>query len=522
MASPTARKFRFVKKFAIVVVVIALLLVCLEGAFRWAIFGESDLAKRWGYPIRHAYMYADRWNEDDYWYLDQLFRGEPGKLPQHAYDPWLGWRSHELKPDGYDHFARESLNGRRPVLMYGDSFAMCMTDSEQCWEGLMEQSDLSQQHKLVNYGMRGYGLDQINILIRKSLPLWKDLDPIVIVGIYLEDDLDRAWLKFRGWPKPYFRLEDQQLKLQTGKLEYFDENWLANYEPDITSYLARFAMFHPAFPSGLRDRLLGKENLKTDIQNLSIAILDSMSSYLKQQGVPHFFVLFHGEKEIGELKPKTWHEPACVDSFTRLRTEWVSSRRAIQQDMLATGRTPNEYFGHQGNLVGHYSPLGQRVVFRALADGLAGKFEREYMGCGCQPDGYYALPDPAQAKFLFASNVTCQRFGFQHGIGVQLAAGTSKLVWGLDGRCTTFHAKLVLPGAQPTEGTVAPAADNRSVKVLVKNADKLLHEQTVTAGATPVPLEVRVGRGPRFQIEIQIPDGAKYDGRLILGDVEFR
>ncbi|MCK6445740.1 MAG: hypothetical protein L6Q99_05050 [Planctomycetes bacterium] len=520
MSSPPARKRGVVKKLAIVAVVLVVLIACLEGAFRWVIFSESDFARRWGYSIRRASMYADRWNEDDYWYLDQLFRGEPGLLPRPSFDPWLGWRSHELKPNGYDHFARETLDGRRPILMYGDSFAMCMTESEQCWEGLMEQSDLGKQYKLVNYGMRGYGIDQINILMRKSLPLWKDLNPIVIVGIYLEDDLDRAWLKFRGWPKPYFRLQDNQLKLQTGKLEYFDENALAAYETDISSYLGRFVMFHPAFPSKLRDRLLGKQNLKTDIQNLSIAILDSMSGYLKQQELQYFFVLFHGEKEVGELKPKTWHEPACIDSFTRLGSDWVSSRRVIQRDWLDTGRSLDDYFGHQGYLIGHYSPLGQRVVFRAITDGLAGKFEREYMRCGCQPDGFYALPDQAQSQFLFASSAPCQRFGFDHAVGVKLAAGTVKLVWVLDGRCATFHAKLVLPEAPRAEG--APPSEPRTVKVTVKNGNNVLQEMTVVGGAEPVPLEVRVGRGPRFEVMVQVPDGTKDDGRLLLGDVEFR
>ena len=100
-----------------------------------------------------------------------------------------------------------ALDGRRPVLLFGDSYTRCMTDEANCFEGWMERSSMGATHRVFNYGVRGYGIDQIALLAGFALEHWRGRKPIVAIGIFVDDDIDRAWLDHRGWPKPRFELD---------------------------------------------------------------------------------------------------------------------------------------------------------------------------------------------------------------------------------------------------------------------------------------------------------------------------
>ena len=94
------------------------------------------------------------------------------------------------------------------MLLFGDSFCECATPPEECWQGLLERSPLGPRFALVNYGTGGYGLDQVLLLARRVLDRWRGRDPLVVVGILVDDDLDRDALALRNFPKPRFRLAD--------------------------------------------------------------------------------------------------------------------------------------------------------------------------------------------------------------------------------------------------------------------------------------------------------------------------
>ena len=131
-------------------------------------------------------------------------------------DPVLGWRPRpwHYHKDGYttiahgirQNFAEKTLR-TGAVLAVGDSFT-------EGWEVKDSESWPAQLEKrigmpVVNAGVGAYGTDQIILRAEEMLPLVKP--KILIVG-FLEEDIFRAGHSVFGAPKPYFTLEQGELK----------------------------------------------------------------------------------------------------------------------------------------------------------------------------------------------------------------------------------------------------------------------------------------------------------------------
>jgi len=188
------------------VLIVFLTLGGAEFAFRALLFSEAPFVK----PLQKAGLYADCTSSDDYWKLLYLFPGhdEPsgaryqrGSKVSH-YDSQLGWVNSLISPETYRHTDAADLGSRTPILLYGDSFAQCRTRPDECFQGLVNgDPQLNSTHRLLNYGVWGYGLDQIYLLYRKTIDLYED--PIVGISS-LPEDMDRAVLTVRDAPKPHF------------------------------------------------------------------------------------------------------------------------------------------------------------------------------------------------------------------------------------------------------------------------------------------------------------------------------
>ncbi len=97
-----------------------------EIAFRSLLF--SNLAI--GSSLRKPELYSDFWYSDDYWKL--LYRWQKhlptwdwvrkGYHPKQNPHPLLGWTA-DFSRQNFFHNKAAELKGRRPVLLYGDSFA---------------------------------------------------------------------------------------------------------------------------------------------------------------------------------------------------------------------------------------------------------------------------------------------------------------------------------------------------------------------------------------------------------------
>ena len=183
-----------------------------EATLRTLVYTDLELGRQ----LRVPQYYADRWSDPFYFQLAQRWTHEPGELPEQVADPRLGWVNEGMNKDGFADPFEKNLLGRRPVLLFGDSFIRCMTDQQNCFEGWMSRSPYVKTHAIFNYGVRAYGLDQIAMLARLALEHWRDRNALVAIGIFMEDDLDRAFLDYRGWPKPRFSLDEQGQLIEPG------------------------------------------------------------------------------------------------------------------------------------------------------------------------------------------------------------------------------------------------------------------------------------------------------------------
>lgn len=347
--------------------------VLFEGAIRFLALSDSTIARRWGAGLRSPGNFSNRWS-DDYWMLKYRF-ADPETRLEPIYDPLLGWRSAAIEPGTYRHADESTLAGRRPVLLYGDSFALCVTKAEECWQGLVERSELGEDHVLLNHGVGGYGLDQIYLLFQHSIDHYTELDPIVVVAVLVDDDLDRSRLRFRSWPKPHLSVTPEGTLVPDGPvvrdpLEYLREN-----ATGIRSYGLRYLVYGThVLPRNESEWLMGRGSRVAETEELNRRILDAFAGEFAARQLDAFVLLFHGRHY---LRIHDWREAFLVAELQRLGIPYVSSKPRLLEDRRTTGRGDDAYFFAEGRGREHYTPLGNEIVFGALSAGLAGEFDGE-------------------------------------------------------------------------------------------------------------------------------------------------
>jgi hypothetical protein len=343
-------------RFAIVFFVSA---STLEIGFRCCIHDAGSLAGGWS---------------QEYWTLRYRFSDPKYRDLRPPFDSTLSWVSPIVEPETYRHRHVEQLAGRRPVLLFGDSFAFCLTGPAHCWQGLMERSELASEYGLLNYGTGGYGLGQIYLSFLKAIDLYEGMNPIVIFSLFVDDDMDRANLAFREYSLPRIEvLEDGSLTVAALPIEDNGEA-VAQLPVPFWSYAWRylvFAQLHWRFPGTFDDQ----EETYEETRELARHVFVALKSELEGRGLEHFVVLFHGKSYL-EKDVDDWREPFVVRELNRIDLPYVSSKLWLREDAAKTGRGRDDYYipsGSRGQ--GHYSPLGNEIVFGAIRSGLAKEFD---------------------------------------------------------------------------------------------------------------------------------------------------
>ena len=176
---------------------------------------------------------------DEYWIYHHLFASDrrwtvaaggavaSGESPVEFYRKWPT----SLAPDAEQGYARKpgvktpchettnlatrgtrdyAMEGRRIVFL-GDSFvesAACSNDT------LTTKVEKLTGIDTLNYGVGGYGVDQVFLTFRRVLPGCDRKDCLFLIGL-IRDDFDRLLLRVRTSPKPYFTISDDRLVLHT-------------------------------------------------------------------------------------------------------------------------------------------------------------------------------------------------------------------------------------------------------------------------------------------------------------------
>ncbi len=372
--APSSRAGKLLRAGLSTLLGLAIALVGLELGLRFLLFSKSSFARRLGAPWRKAEWYAQQ-NEDAYWKLVYLFTDRERWLGAHRPDPVCGWTG-RIDPKTYLPAKPVDVRGRRPVLLYGDSFANCATPDGECFEDLLERSDLADRYCLVNYGVGGYGVDQELILLRQSIDLWKDKNPIVVLSFLVDDDFQRNLLSFRSSPKPRFQLEDGRLVTVPVDALDVDES-IARHPVGIPSYLWRFAVLRDGLlPEKLARRVRVSMERRQDTIALGERILEEMNAELEARGLQHFFLVFHGWAGLQPRPVTQWLEDFARETLARIGARTIETRPFLLAAADGSNAlAQNRLIGGTPQTSNHYNELGNIVAFEALRQGIEGRFD---------------------------------------------------------------------------------------------------------------------------------------------------
>lgn len=334
------------------VVSLTLCLGVAEIVLRTLLFGNASIGAR----LRHAGLYADPFSDDNYWILQYVFKqkGEPPKNPH----PLLGW-AYGFDRQSYRHDNTSETAGRRPVLMYGDSFTRCAQGVECFQDILNSDTEFATDHFLMNYGVGGYGLGQIYLLLKNSLD--QHTDPFVVIG-FMTFDLDRSFLSVRTGQKPRFEVERDRLHLTNTPIEANPADWFAAHPPTVGSYVAAMVTRQAGklFPVIKR-----KADIETQKMEVNRLILDAIEAEVQSRGLDRVYVVFHANWEgVSTLDASTdWRDPFLIEYFKSRGIPYIWSRELVQQD-----RDPNcdTWDGYIGTDHGHPTRLYNELVSQEI------------------------------------------------------------------------------------------------------------------------------------------------------------
>lgn len=357
---------------------VALISLCLawgagELGVRWLLFGEGSIPETLGATLRDPNRFGDPLTDDDFWKLQRSFQSVQERDQFERGHPDLGWLPASVQPKSLAHKAERSLAGRRPVLMYGDSFSKCVVPAEDCWETLLDESPFAEELCMLNFGSCAFGLDQIVLLLERSVDRYLPLEPVVVIGILVDEDLDRCALSFRGHPKPRATEGSEGFSWEFPGDVNSDE-WMEAHPPEISSYLGRLFRTSELFP-----RAWGEEEKAREIalkQRRATWLLQRVRDVLRERELEHFVVLFHSERLAMGREGRSWREAFLLRTLEEMEIPFVSSRGALFQDHVETGRGTNDYYITEGAFSGHLTAAGNEAVFPAIVEGLSKRYHR--------------------------------------------------------------------------------------------------------------------------------------------------
>lgn len=335
------------QNFLLVIFSTALGLVLAELIFRLLLFSSFDFMKPLQKPgnySNHLKHSPEDFYNDDYFKLNYLFN--------HSYelyhpDSLLGWWSY-FSANSRIHLEEDSVKDKRPLLLYGDSFARCI-DSTLCFEDYLHRdTGFYAKHYLLNYGAGGYGLDQIYLLFRETAHRYTK--PFVIFS-FLTTDLDRSLLSVRDAPKPHFKLVDEKLELENVPILQNSETFFDENPPEINSYLWNY--FKSSGFIEFEQDSLELQNHIEEIKALNKAILLAAFQELKTFGEDYLLLIFQPEFHEDESWRMKFIRELCLEhqvpflSYTDLRNaDLIDKKYQIERYMIMGDGHPNSYANH--------------------------------------------------------------------------------------------------------------------------------------------------------------------------------
>lgn len=312
--------------------------------------------------FRNPHLYASWIDDEDLWKLRYQWQQSPERIEAGDFvrDPLLGWAPAKSAENPLGILANEPYTPdftAKTVLFYGDSYVYGM-DPTPIKQRVPQQLDrLLPDYPVYNYGVVGYGLDQIYLRFRQTHADFEN--PFIIVGMYTLD-IDRSFLKVREVPKPYFEVENDRLVLKGIPVADSMAVWLEQHPLNIHSYFWAFIVrTYRLLASGFQPTEMpyNQEAKKA----LGTRLIQSIVDEAKANDLPLLFVIFYREEEFGF---EGWRELLLKELFTRLKVPYVDTKAVFLQQAAERSLKIGDFYDPRHD---HLNELGSQVVAEAIA-----------------------------------------------------------------------------------------------------------------------------------------------------------
>lgn len=329
-----------VAKYVVPFILVTASLIFCELGLRGLLFFDIP----WARPLKNPHLYATMSSSDDWWFLRERFSyfRLPAPLEPH---PLLGWKG-RFDPKTLLHDDAVNVGGKHVVLLYGDSFAACA--EEPCFEDILNSDpNFSQKCILLNYGVGGYGQDQIHLLMAKTASMYSVNGKPTIILSLLDDDIDRNLLTFRGARKPYFEIAEKGLALKGVPIGSPEVD--AQHPPKIGiySYLYRFFVYGAPLPTSLAQLLQGEEERRHRIVRLATALVKESAAFMRENSSRNLGVIFSSALSGGGKRDEDadWRALLLERLLREERIPYLSVEWDILVPDMATSHRPqSDYF----------------------------------------------------------------------------------------------------------------------------------------------------------------------------------
>ncbi len=258
------------------------------------------------------------------------------------------------------HNDSNSIGNKRPVLLYGNSFAMCVYQAKCFQEILNEDKDFARGHYLLNYGVGGYGVDQIYLLMNETVEKYNR--PFVVFSL-LTTDMDRCMLSVRDAQKPYFVVTDSALNLQGVPITFGSDEYFREHRPKIRSYLFNKFRNSRLYP------FKKDENRETEyiekIKSLNKLILDKVFERLRESEIDFVVLLFHPVRH----NKFGWRSLFLIDYFNANNVPYIYDLELRERDTTFSTYNPDNYaIRDDGHPTTHSNTLISNEIKRYILD----------------------------------------------------------------------------------------------------------------------------------------------------------
>ncbi len=339
---------------------IIITLIVAEYIFRWMLFGNAkafNFLREPSYYSNYIRHVPEDFYDDDYWKLNYIFKKK--RYKNEDPHPLLGWIINFNKKT-LVHNDSNKVGNKRPVLLYGNSFAMCVYQSKCFQDILNEDNDFAKEYYLLNYGVGAYGVDQIYLLMNETVDKYNK--PFVVFSL-LTTDMDRCMLSVRDAQKPYFVETDSGLQLQGVPINQPSSEYFRKNRPKIRSYL--YNKFRNSVLNPFKKDEIREKDYIEKIKSINKLILDKAFERLRKSEIDFVVLLFH---PLHHDKSE-WRSLFLIDYFDANNVPYIYDLELVEKDTTFSTYEPDHYAIHgNGHPTTHLNALISNEIKRYILD----------------------------------------------------------------------------------------------------------------------------------------------------------